>query len=368
MKEIYGKVMKLIKRQDDLKLILEDNKSFLKPGRYKTTVKGKEIIYQEDEKTVNFIKKNVDHISRKTSFIVNFKLMVKDFLLNTIKIHLKDATFHNEFNGSLAMITRNNELKIFDFKKKEVLNLLKDEKKYNLIKNSYYNFKEYFNIPIKSFNDEKLIYIEDYIEFKPYPQWSDKEKEEIIEEIFEGYIRYVNNYDKSKLEYISLVTMVMEFTNKIEDKSLVDEILKHIDYDKTLSSKFPRLWLHGDLDFHNLLLSANKGYVIDWEFNKKFIFLYDILNIFMVEYIYQNDESYLIEFLKGSYDGYLKKMFNSMDLEYKTYEKKEYVCIFIIERTMEWELMYNPLNINGFLNKSIDLLNRIDELQIGVER
>lgn len=61
LKGVFGKVMKVIKRQDDLKLILEDNKSFLKPGRYKTTVKGKEIIYQEDEKTVDFIKKNADH-------------------------------------------------------------------------------------------------------------------------------------------------------------------------------------------------------------------------------------------------------------------------------------------------------------------
>src|SRR5699024_8647353 len=100
---------------------------------------------------------------------------------------------------------------------------------------------------------------------------------------------------------------------------------------------------------------GSKSYVIDWEFNRNFIFLYDILNIFMVEYIYQNDESYLIEYIKGTYDNYLKTIFNSINLEYKYNKKKEYVCIYIIERTISWELIYNPSNINTFLNKSIEL-------------
>lgn len=350
-----------IKERQKIKVILQEKKSYLCSGNYRIINKGKRIAYLKNDKTIKFIKMNHKHLNRNPANSCNLKSKVKRLITECIKVNIKNNKKNRNFIGSLMMFSRNGNLKIFDFDKGEIINFINDTNVYHSIKKAYLYFNKFFNIPTNTFNDELQFYKEKYIKFKPYSLWSPIEKDTIIHELFNNYIDYFTHCKIDNMEIFSVRILIKEFKNSIYDKKLVEKILNELD-EEIYKSELVKVWQHGDMNFNNILLNNERGQIIDWEFNGNFIFFYDILNIILVEAVYQGDNTYLDKYMAGEYDYNLYKLFGVMGQKYNINIKKQYMIIFFIERMLRWEMHYNYNYLTTFINKVLGIISYVNTL------
>ena len=101
-----------------IKKFIIANKQFLISGKYAVSYDGKRIVYLKSDKTVKFIKMNNSQITRNRNDKRNIYLnRFKEIFSRLLMIRINNYN-HQNFFGSLVIITRTNDIKIFDFKKK----------------------------------------------------------------------------------------------------------------------------------------------------------------------------------------------------------------------------------------------------------
>jgi len=246
--------------------------------------------------------------------------------------------------------------------KKKVKNILRDYHKFNNIKNAFYKFNNYFPITIIDFCGKNNSYNEKYIDFTPCEYWGRKEKDSVINKVFNYYNNYFRQNKLNQKDKISTQQLFKSFkrsSNLQELKNIIEEILSDKDF---LKLEWPIVPVHGDLGFHNILLAESQLYFIDWEDWGKHILFYDLLNMMFFEYAFHGDNTYIKKFIRGHYDEEFESIFKVMDIKYKHNMKMKYFTLFLVERMLSEKKM-NADHLPRMHNLCLECIKELVRLQ-----
>lgn len=290
--------------------IVYKNQRYLIPGIYR--------IYKFGELVIN---ENIkSHLGDNFWGIKSLNWRKKIIRLLMVKLFSKKIILLREekFSGQALKYSEDHVIKIFDFKTKVVLTVLPtDEMTSKMISNHEY-FSKYFNTThVKRL--ESNVLTEDYI----------------VSDLIEPSHKFnllLNCYD-------------------VYFKELVASSLIHVDYQIVevdyinRSSETVLVRCHGDCWSSNILYSNESLYMIDFDRNGQWFFLYDLLTYMYCETVFNHDSTILNYFTKGSYDYYILNFYKTFGLVWdgskkilinqfsQTYYKEHLSLSHLIERT-----------------------------------
>ena len=309
-----------------LKKLISETNIFLSNGTYKLLTGGKVIIYQENEETLSFIKKHHWNLSK------NYRKRFIHLLDPLFKFKVRGLLKEN-FSGQLIMVTLDKDIKIFDFNTEKVLTIYKNEEKFSRIKLATKTLDPFFNLTTIRFYEEKYHQIEELINQKPgqkcYDRLTEIEKDQIFQSLILQYTNYFNHLKDQAIQYITLE----KIREQLRSSNIKEEVCKRLErilFKSSSNLLLPRVFLHGDLHYGNLLLDNEMIKLIDFECAGSFIFIYDLLNFIYEETVTQNNYYFLEAYNKGKYDDLWNSLFEQIGMVYDNNKKIEYLTLFLI--------------------------------------
>lgn len=352
MKNLYNKYKFIVERIKDIRLEANYNKDYLYGNVFYYKFLGKDYIHNKTDESIKFFeKKNRIYELKENKLKAAFFGFINFFW--EIKLDNKDKK-ENKFEGDVLMKTRQKNIKIFNFNDDLVMNLIDDEEEYMDTKEIYNYFKQYYDIPIVDSDTSKQFFVEKYVRFKSYINWSYENKEMAIEKVLENLSSQVENITSKEIKTRSTDTLYSLLKDKDIEQNLFEKIVNtvsDIDYD----DEWPIIRCHGDLNFNNILLEKgeeqDKFYFIDWEDSDRCIFFYDFMNCIFVEAMYSDDYSYLEKYMEGKYDKWLNNIFDTLSIKFVSEKKRYYLSLYVMERIVRFEFIQNRNRINILLQK-----------------
>lgn len=359
---MYRKTINFIKKinyeKKQVENFIDKNHAFLKPGRYYLIQGDKTIAYLSDtdekqlvNKITNVSTKNIDSVYSIT------KLTLKRVV--GVIFSVRNASKHESFGGSLIMLTYDGDVKVFSFSEKKVMTFLNDKEKYYAIKEANLKLSGYFKTSILKFTDPELCYVEKYIDYNEYSNWSLKEKDRAIETIFHGYSSYFQTFNPKKVAVVTVGSIISVFKENVNNSEINSYIDKYF-FEDIYNLEIPLVNLHGDLNINNILLNEADYYLIDFERFGKLPFFYDVMNFFCTG-LPSYDYYYFDHFFKGKYDVYLSDLFKKLGVDYNFLSKEQYTILFVIYR-INFFYGINTIKIEGFLNEAVNIFSSMEGL------
>lgn len=363
------KLINYRKRANNLIRLFYQHALYLEPGSY--VIDGKlKLIYKNDAFTKKFaeeyiIKNNNNLISDRS-----FKSIVKQIVIPKEVFNNNPGVFNKQnFKGNIYLPANNTEekrdVKIFDFEKLEVLTIYSSLYNYNSKIFTYNYFKDYFPIPkLIKYDKNERITIEEIILAKPKKEWDKDNYRNVIDSIFYFYERYfLKCKKKNKYSLINPEEFFKQAEADVKLKEVVNNIKQNIPKE-LVNSHFPSVMQHGDLWFYNILLERNEQtcYWIDWEHAKEYYFFYDIFWWMQNEAIYNNDYTYIKNYLYGEYDKHFKKMFRIFEIPFYKELRYAYLNIALIEIINKRVLNKDELIKSAVVNNFMQFLKIIKQL------
>lgn len=285
----------------------------IESGNYKILLSEKIIIYKDSAQ----------------EFVKQFEIINKPFFkhLPSIKITKKNKSLNTIFCGQIAMLTANNDWKIFDIKNNRVLSMLD-----SMSKEKFHNIYEVFQgkLAMTYLCDIKEGIVERIIQNIPRSTWGH-------DLIIRNYLRILSDqlsylkqapiaYDVTCLDILENI-QGFQFTELNEIGKLILEKIND-------TYEIPCTFLHCDVHFGNTLFDGRQLYYVDFEYANNEVFLYDIFNCMFVEFILNHDPSLVSLYIKKDADmfGYLYEIFNIMGMNFEEERYLDYLYIFLLAR------------------------------------
>ncbi len=262
----------------------------------------------------------------KPSFKVILFLIKKLYFRKNMIIDNKKKCF-DDFQGTVCyMGIVNNSSKIFDFTNNKVLTVFTNKDKYLNTLNHYRYFKNYFPLPEILYNNEKeLVIMEEFIEYKSCNTWTEQDYNEVMENVFEWYLRYFIKA-KSTSNYSNTL-----LTSLVEDEDEVNNYIRRNTDEEIMKVKFPFLKLHGDLWAPNILINyGNNIHFIDFEYASNYIFFYDFFWLITEQAIFNNNYILIDKYFSGAYDDCFNKIFKVFDMVFNNDNRLDYLNVFFL--------------------------------------
>lgn len=163
------------------------------------------------------------------------------------------------FNGSAVYFANNPDIekadmKIFDFKKKQILTICPSYERFKMVIEQKMNAKEYFPVPeLYECDDEALSYLE---QFKKHDD-DNKNCDKLFDDVFQWYMTYYFNSEVIKKQRIRFddinIPMYFQHGDLSEDNVIISNGLFFIDFDKP--GMYPIFY---DLFYLALNIAVNK--------------------------------------------------------------------------------------------------------------
>ena len=333
-----------------LKHLVFKYNNFLSSGSYRVSNGGKIIFYLEDEVVLQFIKKNSKNFSprKRNRLGIVFDSFFK------FNVPVPDST-DQDFSGQVLMVTVDQDIKVFDFKNSQVLTIYKNPKKKLQIKHAINILSEFFDHPHMDFSKEDYQ-VEELIQQNNYETLTDFQKNDIFETLISKYIKYFSNLNLENLQHITPADMCKKFRAEIPEdiclrfeKFLLDPSFKDISW--------KLVFLHGDLNYSNILLHHEKIKLIDFEYANFYLFIYDLFNYIYMEKVTRNNCYFLTSYYAGKYDALLNKLFAQFDMVYQCDKKTAYMFLYLTER-----LLVKGFCRKWFNNGTLPFIKQIEKL------
>lgn len=284
----------------------------MEAGNYNILLSEKIIIYKDSARP----------------FVNQFEIISKDFFKHLPSIKIKiNKNLRTSFCGQIAMLTTNNDLKIFDLKNNQVLSLLDIVSK-ERFHNTYEIFQGKLAMPYLFDTNEGIV-------------------ERIIQNISRstwGHDLIIRNYLcilSDQRDYLKTATIAYEITfsdiweniQKFQFTRL-NKIARQITEKINDTYSMPCVFLHRDIHFGNTLFDGRQLYYIDFEYADNEVFFYDIFNCIFVEFILNRDSLLLSLYLKKDGDMFanLYEIFNIMGVNFNEKSYLDYLYIFLLAR------------------------------------
>jgi len=309
-----------------LKHIVLQHRDLLSIGSYKVLKTEKVLIFLNDGAVLQFIEKNYQNFSkrRRSKSGEIFDLF--------FKFEIVDAP-NSDYSGQLLMLTKDRDIKIFDFNNSQVLTLYKDPEKISQIRHAFAMLSPFFDHTLIRYSREGYQ-IEELINQRQYNELSDVEKNHVFKTLVRQYIRYFSTLDCAVFPVVTADKLCRQLKVEIPER-VFQCFEKFLLESKFKSISWKRVFLHGDLNGSNILLHGEKIKLIDFERAKSYVFIYDIFNYIYVEQVSGGNCFFLRSYYNGEYDVLLRDLFAQFDLSYDGDMKTEYMLLFLAERLLE---------------------------------
>ena len=301
--------IRFIKVIKNLRDAIKINKIYMKDGKYNVSSHFTKISRKDSFSNL----KTFSDLNEKSAKRNYFKRMAF-YLQNIFNIKIKSTT--KKFYGDMLIISSSNEqYKIFDFEKKQVLTKYKEYSKYEKYKDNYNYLSRIYSIPeVTSFDDNDFVVIENYIK----QEQSNINNEKIIMDIVNLYIQNSGSFVKKSEE--------LKLCDRMDNFNIYGKL--HNIYN---NNKFTLIKCHGDLWQPNLICSSEKNYYIDFECVDYYSFFYDIFfYIFSSAYI-MKDYTLVENFAAGKYDEKFSELFKLYGFSFEGEKRANYFCSFLFE-------------------------------------
>lgn len=331
-----------------------ENNIYLKKGKYSYNLTSKACIYKNTPVAIDFVRKITNNRISASNFIPNIIASLFN-LFSPVRIPGSEESL---FAGEVLMQTIDNDIKIFDFDKQVILTKVNDVEIFENLKHITDYFEKYYLLTLVEYDDHKHFIIDRIVAYKPYDEWTVKDKQLVITSLFNSLRRQVNDAVMSPLNYISTNDLLLSIQSTGKHTEFTKVINSLIDQDQ-YDDQWPMIRCHGDLNFNNTLLEDHSVYVIDWDDSSEAVFFYDVMNCLFVDSMYLNDFTYLDLYFDGAYDDHFLKIFQSLGLEFCKDKKAYYLIIYIIVRINTYEYKKNMDNLDSIIQKYLNVINRI---------
>jgi len=287
-------------------------------------------------------------------------LYLKRYLQSDLII--EDNENSDGFRGTLLLQNGDGKgIKIFDFRKEELMLIYSNYDDYEKKIRTYEYFRKYYTIPrILIQNKDELAVTEEYINFELNKDWTDREYDLILKDIFQKSLVYFRSQSgKNDLIRISPISLISKLALK---SYLSEQIINNIGKE-FIDQELPAIKLHGDLWTSNILISQGnnkKIFYIDWERSDVFIFYYDLFNFMWNEFFNNRYSSYFERYLSGEYDDYFEQMFRIFNLTFHKDQRVTYIHIFFLNHFYKRWRKLNRNSETRIYQVYQELLNLID--------
>ncbi len=279
------------------------------PGKYKIHWSEKPILYNENDASVT-----------KRHPVVFLHFLSYFFSKKIVMLH-KDI----EFNGEYAVMSLNNEMKIFSIANRQVLSIMKNEKKERLQSvakklsglNLAYSHSVDCGVVDRLINDE-------------LKKLSFSKKRNLYFRFLEDYQNFAK---RSPVEDSMLVKSRLS-SLKAVGKDVSNVVVRLSKY--MSSESYPVIFSHCDLHLDNMMCENGKIWYIDIEYARNEIFIYDIFIAIVVGFWKYGDSYLLKEYLcqNGNLVDRIASIFNVMGKNFHVSQKKEYLFDFLAARLL----------------------------------
>ncbi|PYZ96957.1 hypothetical protein CR205_14890 [Alteribacter lacisalsi] len=350
--------------REQLKESIRGHQNQLQSGKYELTRTdgGKPVAYVKNKQNVNYLRKLCSQLDSPPTKHGMLKSKLRNFLHYFIKFNdLRIYSTDSIADGSIVMKTYNGDLKIIDLRSGLVKSILAEKRKVKSIEKTFKTFSKHFKIHIIGFNQYESSYIERLIDYKPFSDWTEKEKKDAIETIFSNF----NSYFYEKKNRLKKTITVTSLISNLEKKAGSHNIIESIKYqipESAYSDAWPKVKSHGDCVLSNVLLKDGQFYFIDWNDSGKYVFFYDLLNGIFGEAAFHNNDSFLYDYLTGEYDEHFSKAFQLFGLHYDQDKKLYYLAVFMLERILFRYKHKNDVHIESVLSIYERVLKKAEEI------
>ncbi len=224
------------------------------------------------------------------------------------------------FKGTILYINNSmpepKRIKVFDLENKRVLVIPIGDSEYVSNMHIYEKTSKFFMPPkILWRDDEKKMYIEEFLQSVPRDEITPKIKDDIMYLLADMYVNYLEEYfEQNERQYIDVIDEYGLFNEKVENLGGF-----------AISNQ------HNDLSSLNIVYSVDGTCnLIDWEHFGENIFFYDVMRLIINDAQQRNDTYRLKEYLKGSYDVAFEKLFKAAGADFYSYDKEYYLKIAYI--------------------------------------
>lgn len=341
----------------DVRSVLERNRDYLRAGVYRVSDVGKRVIYIEDPHTQAFIRKSMLQLPRVSRIKARIKGVVNCAKRIRVVHSLKDA------RGSLIMVTRRKSVKIFDFERGIVVNRVQNKEIFGRIIDAHLELKKSFDTTILSFDSAENTYVEEYVDFLPHSQWTQKQKDECVLEIFRASSKHFESCKEGPVRFKTLGSLVSEARRTlVELPSWLQSLITEVEAEYS-GLELPVIRVHGDATFSNILLFKRRYVFVDLESSQECFFFFDLMSFMVMEVVWRSgDYRYLNHYLSGGYDALFAEAFNVFGLSYDKTHRFLYVVLFVIERVVRFEVVENASVLDDVLARYHDMLAKLHQV------
>jgi len=293
---------------------------YIKAGIYKFNNNCYYIVLDENKEKKKAIDLLDEKLNERRKGFVEF---VKK-ILSQGRVKIKNE--EKRYNSTLILLTHQNKsLKMFDFENNVVITKYFKHEEYLKTKRNYEHFKKSFKTPqIINTNDNESVIIEEFINYTPTSTLNNKQKDYLINDIFERYIKYLKN-----------------------NKDII-----------AVNNNYASIKSLGDLMYKNIFYKEDEFYYIDFELSSENFILYDIFTFIFYAY-YNNDEAHFYKnYINGSYDKFISEIFNISGISYDNNKKSPYFDIFLNERIKE-ENKFSETDVESSLRNKYENLKKL---------
>lgn len=309
-----------------LKKVVFEYSDLLSEGKYKLRTGSQTIMYLDIDEVTSFLKQHHDNLFK------NYKKGLSHRLDPLFKFEVSKSK-DEDFSGQLMMLTIERNVKIFDFKKGQVLTKYRNRENYLQIKKAVDILNSFFDHTILYFDDD-YSQIEMLIGGKKnqkiYSDLSTLEKENVFGRLIMSYTNYFSQIDRKFISYVSAADMFVKLKGKVAsiDYNCIKKFFLSSDSDHSL---YPRVFLHGDLHSGNLLLDGETIRLIDFDCSRNCIFISDLFNFMFTQAVSQNNPSFLESYCNGKYDDEFYNLFAQFEMIYETSRRIEYLALVLAD-------------------------------------
>lgn len=292
---------------------------------------------------------------RKTNITRKFLNKLKHIVSKIIIINV-NPIMEREISGTLIIFGNSNMYyKVFDFKKKRILIMFKENRELLRYLNNYNHFIKYLTIPMIVHESESYI-----IEYLLVDNYKYKSKPSSI-------IKILKDYDGKLFKYILENKMLTEYLHippSLNKNYFVNNDFYKNEYIKTINkfktTLFPNFKLHGDLKRNNVIMNKTGIYYIDFELSDNYPFFYDFFKLLQNEV--NNKEYTLLEYLLNDENmSFLEKYINKLLDKSISISLKEYIHLFF--NSLYYYEIKNSINeeINNYVKLHYNIIEYIDQ-------
>lgn len=304
--------------------------SYLEPGRYYFSADYKSL-FKVRLRNVRFLmkaQKQVYPVKESRPMKAQLVLMMVAIVRYLKPLRLVSKPSTNK--GEILMFLRHDEgIKIFSTKKKQVFSFHEDRDTVMRMQAVFEQVQEIVDHSVEVMNPEKKLVIERLIDIKPRRAWSKEELDEALKQIFSWHQEYFDGLNEDSFQVSSVHPWIEKLKTHFEFPELFTLLEPYLS-DMPFNA-IPKVPLHGDMSYCNLLFDGQRYVVTDFETAGLYHFFHDVLSNFHQLYLNTDQDQWLKAYFEGTYDESLIALFEQCHETYLPAMRLQYLLLDYLE-------------------------------------